>query len=261
MPHGKRPRLDDHLARSLPGSPGRVRAQKLLEQNLERLFVLQQRLYAENRRALLVVVQGMDGSGKDGVIRSVFRGLNPQGVTVTPFKQPSAEELDHDFLWRFHRVVPARGDIAIFNRSHYEDVGVVRVQKLVPKPVWSARYAHINMFEKMLAEGGVVILKFFLHVSRDEQRERLQARLDDPEKNWKFNPDDLEARARWSDYMEAYEDALERCNLESAPWFVIPADRKWYRNLVISQIMVRTLEGLKLQIPKPTMDLSKVRIV
>lgn len=217
-------------------------------------------MYAENRRSLLVVLQGMDGSGKDGVIRNVMRGLNPQGCTVTSFRAPSAEELDHDFLWRFHRVAPARGEIAIFNRSHYEDVGVVRVRKLVPRAVWSVRYDPINRFERTLAESGVVIVKFFLHISREEQRERLQARLEDPEKNWKFNPDDLEARAQWPEYMEAYEDAIEKCNTPWAPWFVIPGDRKWYRNFVISEILVRTMEDLKLRIPKPTVDLSQIKI-
>jgi PPK2 family polyphosphate:nucleotide phosphotransferase len=257
---GRNPRLDDALAHSTPGSPGRAAAERRVERNLERLFLLQNRMYAENRRSLLIVLQGMDGAGKDGVIRHVARGLNPQGCTVTPFKAPSAEELDHDFLWRFHRVVPARGDIAIFNRSHYEDVGVVRVNQLVPKAVWSKRYEAINAFEKGLAESGVVILKFFLHISRDEQKQRLKERLEDPEKSWKFNPSDLEARAKWDEYMEAYKDAIRKCNAEWAPWFVIPADRKWYRNLVVSEIVADALEKLKPAVPKPALDLSKIRI-
>jgi PPK2 family polyphosphate:nucleotide phosphotransferase len=217
-------------------------------------------MYAEDRRALLVVLQAMDAGGKDGTIRHVTAGLNPQGCRVTSFKAPSAEELDHDYLWRIHHAVPARGEFGIFNRSHYEDVLVVRVHGLVPKSVWSARYQQINAFEKLLAANDVVIVKFFLHISKEEQIERLRARLEDPTKLWKFNEQDIAERRRWDDYMAAYEDALERCSMPAAPWYIVPANKKWFRDYVVSQILLDTLSRLKMQFPKATVDPKKIRL-
>lgn len=242
------------------GSLDKKDALKELEKNAAHLAELQQTLYAENKRALLIVLQGMDTSGKDGVIRHVMHGINPQGCSVTSFKAPSTEELDHDFLWRIHKAVPAKGDIGIFNRSHYEDVLIVRVKKFVSKDVWKARYDQINQFEKTLVQNGVVILKFFLHISKDEQKKRLQARLDDPKKNWKFSPDDLKERKLWKDYMKAYEDAIECCSTEWAPWFVIPSDVKWFRNLAISEIINETLKKMDLKMPKPSKEIASKAI-
>jgi PPK2 family polyphosphate:nucleotide phosphotransferase len=220
------------------------------------LQTLQELLYAENKHKVLVVLQAMDTGGKDGTIRRVFDGVNPQGVKVASFKVPTPEELAHDFLWRVHKLVPGRGEMVIFNRSHYEDVLVVRVHGLVPEPVWKRRYDQINDFERMLAETGTAILKFFLYIDLDEQKERLQARLDDPTKHWKFNVGDLAERKLWNEYIKAYEDVLERTSTEYAPWYVVPANRKWYRDLVISTVLVETLKGLKMEYPKPKDDLS-----
>jgi len=231
-----------------------------LEKNIARMDDLQYRLYAESRRALLIVLQGMDASGKDGTVRHVMSGLNPQGCRVTSFKVPSAEEAKHDFLWRIHQAVPAHGDIGIFNRSHYEDVLVVRVHQLVPKAVWSARYNEINAFEKLLGENGVTILKFFLHISKQEQKERLEERLKDSNRNWKVGPADLKERKRWGDYVEAYEAALSRCSTSAAPWFVIPSNKKWFRNLAVSQIIVETLEQMNPKFPKAAFDISKLKV-
>jgi PPK2 family polyphosphate:nucleotide phosphotransferase len=215
-----------------------------------RLEVLQELLFAERKHRLLVILQGMDTSGKDGVIRSVFEGVNPQGVRVASFKVPTPVELDHDYLWRVHQQTPGRGEIVIFNRSHYEDVLVVRVHSLVPRKVWERRFEHMNKFEKTLADEGTTILKFFLHISPEEQRDRLLARLDDPTKRWKFNPGDLEERKLWNEYLKAYEEALSRTSTPWAPWYVVPADRKWYRDLVIATIMVETLEKLGMKYPE-----------
>jgi PPK2 family polyphosphate:nucleotide phosphotransferase len=212
--------------------------------DVERLAELQERLYAEDQRAVLVVLQAMDTGGKDGTIRHVFSGLDPTGCRVTNFKKPSEEELDHDFLWRMHRGVPRYGEIGIFNRSHYEDVLVVRVNELVPEKVWKKRYDRINAWEKDLADAGVTVVKFFLHISKDEQKERLQARLDDPAKRWKFAREDLAARAQWDDYQRAYEDVLTRCSTEHAPWHIVPANKKWYRNLVVARTLVEILEDM-----------------
>jgi PPK2 family polyphosphate:nucleotide phosphotransferase len=223
-----------------------------------RIADLQELLYAEHHRKLLIVLQGMDTSGKDGTIRHVMRGVSPQSVRVTSFKKPTELELDHDYLWRVHAAVPGAGEIGIFNRSHYEDVLVVRVHKLVPATAWKARYQQINDFERMLAENGTTILKFFLHISRDEQRERLQARIDDPTKRWKFQHGDIEERKLWDDYQKAYEDAIRKTSTDVAPWYVVPANSKWYRNWVISTIVVRTLEKMKMKYPQP--DLSGVVI-
>jgi PPK2 family polyphosphate:nucleotide phosphotransferase len=225
-----------------------------------KLDALQEMLYAEHKHALLIVLQALDGGGKDGTIRHVMSGVNPQGCKVTSFKVPTAEELGHDFLWRVHKAVPLKGDIGIFNRSHYEDALVVRVHKLVPKSVWPKRYDQINDFESMLAENGTKILKFYLHISKDEQKRRLEARLTDPTKAWKASPADFAERQYWDDYMAAYEDALSKCSAKHAPWYVIPANKKWFRNLAVSQIIVETLESMKLHCPKPQFDLSQIVI-
>ena len=224
------------------------------------LQVLQELLYAEQKHKVLIVLQAMDTGGKDGTIRRVFDGVNPQGVKVASFKVPTAEELAHDFLWRVHKVAPGAGEMVIFNRSHYEDVLVVRVHGYAPEEVWKKRYDQINDFERLLAESGTTILKFFLHIDLDEQKERLQARLDDPTKIWKFRLGDLEERKLWSQYMQAYEDALNKTSTEFAPWYVIPANRKWYRDLVISTILVDTLKGLRMEYPKPEENLDGVVI-
>jgi len=236
------------------------KAHARLEKNISRMEDLQYRLYAESRRALLIILQGMDAGGKDGTVRHVMSGLNPQGCRVTSFKVPSAEEAGHDFLWRIHKAAPAHGEIGIFNRSHYEDVLVVRVHRLVPKPVWSARYAQINAFEKLLTENGVTILKFFLHISKQEQKERLEARLEDSTRNWKISPADLKERERWNDYVKAYEAVLEKCSTSATPWFIIPSNKKWFRNLAVSQIIVETLEGMNPKFPKPAFDISKLKV-
>ena len=248
-----------------PDDTGKQRHKKDAESNLahviERLDVLQYLLYAENRRAVLVVLQAMDAGGKDGTIRQVMSGLNPQACRVTSFKQPSTEELAHDFLWRIHKAVPRKGEIGIFNRSHYEDVLVVRVHDLVPREVWSQRYDQINEFEKHLAESNITVLKFFLHISKDEQLKRFQARLQDSTKTWKFGEADITERERWDDYVQAYEDALSRCSTKHAPWYIIPANHKWFRNLAVAQIIADTLEGFDMKFPKPTIDVSKIKIV
>ncbi len=231
-----------------------------LAKNTARLDELQYLLYAEHQRALLMVLQGMDASGKDGTIRHVITGFNPQGCHVTPFKTPTPEELAHDFLWRVHRVVPEKGDVAIFSRSHYEDVVTVRVRGLVPVRVWKRRYDQINNFEHSLAENDVVIVKVFLHISKDEQKRRLQRRLDDPSRQWKIALSDFEDRKRWRDYMRAYEDALRECNTKEAPWYIVPADRKWFRNLAVSQILVDTLEALDMRFPPPAVDPKQIKL-
>jgi len=230
------------------------------DRNLERLEELQRVLYAERKHAMLVVLQAMDTAGKDGAISHVFSGVNPQGCAVTSFKVPTELEREHDFLWRVHNAVPPAGMIGIFNRSHYESVLVERVKKLVPKEVWSQRYEMINEFERMLSAGGVTILKFFLHISREEQKSRLESRLNDPSKNWKFNPGDLDDRKLWDDYQAAYEDALQRCSTKDAPWYVVPADHKWFRNWMISDTIVKTLKALKMKYPKADPSILKIKI-
>jgi PPK2 family polyphosphate:nucleotide phosphotransferase len=235
-------------------------AQKQLEANRDRMLELGYLLFAENKHALLIILQAMDAGGKDSTVRRVLTGLNPDGCRVTSFKVPSEEELDHDFLWRIHREVPRRGEIGVFNRSHYEDVLIARVRKLVPESVWSKRYEQINMFEQILAENNVAILKFFLNISKEEQKQRFQARLEMPEKHWKVRPEDFEERKHWDKYMRAYEDVLSTCSTEWAPWFVIPANKKWYRNVIVSEIIIETLESLNMQFPPPPCDISKVTI-
>jgi PPK2 family polyphosphate:nucleotide phosphotransferase len=224
----------------------------------KRIGELQELLYAENRRRLLVVLQGMDTSGKDGTVRHVMSEASPQGLRVASFKKPTAVELAHDYLWRVHAQVPASGEIVVFNRSHYEDVLVVRVHSLVPENVWRPRYDQINDFERMLSESGTTIVKFFLHISPEEQRERLQARLDDPTKRWKFQHGDLDERKRWDDYMTAYEEALTRTSTAYAPWYVVPSNRNWVRNFIVAGVLVETLEKLKMRYPQP--DLANVRV-
>jgi PPK2 family polyphosphate:nucleotide phosphotransferase len=226
----------------------------------QRLEELQELLYAEGRHKILIVLQAMDSGGKDGTIRHVFDGTNPQGVKVASFKKPTDQERAHDYLWRVHRHTPGSGEIVIFNRSHYEDVLVVRVHNLVPPEVWSRRYDHINAFEQMLVDEGTTIVKFYLHISKEEQKERLQARLDEPHKQWKFAKGDLAERQRWDEYRGAFEAALSKTSTGSAPWYVIPADRKWYRNLVVSRILVDTLEKLDMRYPEPEEDLEGIVI-
>ena len=221
------------------------------EKSQERLAELQELLYAEHEHKILIILQGMDTSGKDGTVRHVMGGFNPSGVRVVSFKKPTSVELDHDYLWRVHRQVPATGEVVVFNRSHYEDVLVVRVHNLVPEKVWSKRYDHINEFERMLADSGTTILKIFLHISKDEQRQRLEARIQDAKKRWKFQHGDIEERKLWSDYVRAYEDALEKTSTKWAPWYVIPANTKWYRNYVVGAVVCRTLEKLDMRYPEP----------
>ena len=257
---GKRTRLDRIDSDDTLGLPGKQQALRALRSNVERIAALQERLHAEDTRALLVVLQAMDAGGKDGVIRSVFSGVNPPGCKVTSFKAPTATERDHDFLWRIHHAMPGRGEIGVFNRSHYEDVLVVRVDGLAPKSVWSRRYAQINAYERYLVDNGTEILKLYLHISREEQAERLRERIADPEKRWKFSPDDLRKRAQWDDYMAAYEDAIAHCSTSWAPWYVVPGDRNWVRNLAISAIVRRKLEEMDPQLPRPEWDPSVVVI-
>ena len=230
-----------------------------IERYMKRLRELQYLLYAEDNRSLLIILQAMDAGGKDGTINHVLGNMNPQGARVYGFKVPSAEEAAHDFLWRIHHAAPQRGQVAIFNRSHYEDVLVSRVHGLVPEKVWSKRYDLINDFEKGLAENGTHILKFFLHISEDEQLRRFKQRLDDPARHWKISESDYEEREYWDDYTKAFQDALARCSTAHAPWFVIPANHKWFRNLVVSQIVVETLESLKMEFPEPTVDIREVK--
>jgi PPK2 family polyphosphate:nucleotide phosphotransferase len=226
----------------------------------DRLQDLQEVLYAEHKHKILVLLQGMDTSGKDGAIRHVFAGVNPQGVRVANFKEPTREELDHDFLWRVHKQVPAQGELVIFNRSHYEEVLIVRVHELVPPEVWEKRYDKINAFESLLAETGTTILKFFLHIDKEEQKERLQARLDNPDKHWKFRRDDLKDRKLWPEYVKAYEDILNKTSTEAAPWFIVPANHKWYRDWVIARTLVERLDRLGMKYPEPEESLDGIVI-
>ncbi len=221
-----------------------------MKQHVQQLANLHELLYAESRRALLIVLQGMDAAGKDGTIKHVMSGVNPQGCSVTSFKQPSATELAHDFLWRVHAAVPAKGFIGIFNRSHYEDVLVTRVHRLVPKSTWQSRFDQINAFEKILTDNDVCILKFFLHISSGEQEKRFKERLKDPQKNWKASPADFRERRFWDDYQTAYEALISRCSTKDAPWYVIPSDHKWFRNYCVSHVVVKTLESFDMHFPK-----------
>jgi PPK2 family polyphosphate:nucleotide phosphotransferase len=248
---GKKFRLADQD----PGDTAGITDQKVAEtqsaENTEKLAKLQQKLYADQKYAILVVLQATDAGGKDGTVKHVMSGVNPQGCSVTSFKQPTELEKEHDFLWRVHQAAPSRGKIGIFNRSHYEDVLVVRVHDLVPEKVWSKRYEQIRDFERMLHQNGTCIAKFFLHISKDEQEKRFQARLNDPDKNWKSSAADFTERKFWDQYQTAYEDALTKCSRKNAPWYVIPSNQKWFRNLAISQILVDEIEDLHLQYPAP----------
>jgi PPK2 family polyphosphate:nucleotide phosphotransferase len=246
---GKHIRLKDIDPKDTAGFDGeKGEGQDVLDDLTDRLEVLQEQFFAEHKHALLIVLQGMDTSGKDGTIRHVFDGVNPQGVRVASFKVPTPIELDHDFLWRIHHQAPAKGEITIFNRSHYEDVLVVRVHELVPEKVWQKRFGQINDFERQLTDSGTIILKFFLHISKDEQKERLLDRLKEPDKRWKFNPGDLKERDLWNDYQHAYEDAMAMTSSGWAPWYIVPADHKWFRNLVVASTLVQALEKLN---PRP----------
>ena len=248
--------------RSNEGAPGdKAETHEASEQLKTDLARLQNMLYAEHQRSLLLVLQAMDAGGKDGAIRKVFSGVNPQSCRVTSFKAPTPDELGHDFLWRISRALPARGEVGIFNRSHYEDVGVVRVKGLVSDKVIRERYEIINSFEHALAISGTTIVKVFLHISKDEQAERLRARLEHPDKNWKFRPEDLEDRARWDGFMKAYGDAISATSTDDAPWYVLPADRKWYRDWALLSILVETLEAMDPKFPDPIPDLDKYQIV
>jgi len=254
---GSKVQLTDENARD-DREPRGDAAEEQVEPLIQRLVELQVALYAESKQALLVIFQGRDASGKDGLTRKVFGPLNSQGCVVSNFKRPTEYELARDYLWRIHQHVPPKGTIGIFNRSHYEDVLVVRVHELVPKSVWSRRYDQINEFERMLADNGVTILKFFLHISREEQKERLLERIHDPLKNWKFQVGDLSERKRWDDYTEAYEDVLEKCSTPWAPWYVVPADRKTTRNLLVAQVVVDALERLKPEFPRVDPEVLKI---
>jgi PPK2 family polyphosphate:nucleotide phosphotransferase len=248
-------RLRDHDPGSTEGiekREGRAASGQLIKQ----LDVLQELLYADGRHKMLVILQGVDACGKDGTIRAVFEGVNPQGVNVASFKRPTDQELGHDYLWRIHARLPQSGEISIFNRSHYEDVLVVRVHDLVPKERWSKRYEHIRAFEQMLVDEGTTIVKFFLHVSKEEQRTRLQERIDNPTKRWKFSAADLGERKLWDEYEAAFEEMLTKTSTKDAPWYVIPADRNWYRNLVVSQVLVDTLQQLDLRYPPADEDIA-----
>ena len=255
---GKGFRLADHDPAATSGVDGKTEGRAELAELATRMEDLQRKLYADGRHKLLVVLQGMDTSGKGGAIRKAFESINPTGVHVASFKAPTEPELVHDFLWRVHPHVPGDGMISIFDRSHYEDVLIVRVRGLVPEQRWKARYGHIRDFEQMLVDEGTTIRKFFLHISKQEQAERLQARIDDPTKRWKFRVADLAERKLWDDYQHAYEEAIRQTATSDAPWIVVPADRKWHRDLVIARAIVGTLEGLDLRYPEPEEDLSGI---
>ena len=256
---GKRVQLsDDHAANTFGWE--KPEAVAALEENREKLSDLQYKLYADGRHALLVVIQAIDAGGKDGAVHDIFTAMNPQGCVVTSFKAPTAEELKHDYLWRVHQRVPARGMVGVFNRSHYEDVLIVRVEKLVQKAVWRERYEQINEFERMLTHNSVRIIKVFLQISKGEQKKRLEDRLKDPNRQWKFSPEDLVKRRQWPEYQKAFEAMLTKCNTKHAPWYLIPADRKWFRNLAVSQIVATEMGRMPLRFPEPTFDPATVRI-
>ncbi|HEX8803049.1 MAG TPA: polyphosphate kinase 2 family protein [Acidimicrobiales bacterium] len=259
--HGTGFRLGDHDPADTGGfDGGKSEAKAELAKLTDRLGELQEMLYAERTTGVLVVLQGMDTSGKGGVIRKVFEGMDPSGVRVASFKAPTEPELAHDFLWRIHPHVPGRGEVTIFDRSHYEEVLIVRVHDLVPKDRWEARYEHIRAFERMLVDEGTVVLKFLLHISSATQRERLQARLDDPTKHWKFRLGDVAEREHWDAYQDAYQDMVRQTATPEAPWYVVPADRKWFRNLVVCRTAVAALEGLDLRWPESEDDLTGVEL-
>ncbi len=244
----------DAIDTNADGGLDKDQARDALNDCRHKLSNLQELLYAQGTQALLVVFQAMDTAGKDSTIRKVFTGINPQGVNVHGFKGPSSNELAHDYLWRIHAATPQRGKIGVFNRSHYEDVLIVRVKDLAPSTVWRRRYEHINAFERMLSDEGTRVVKFYLHISKDYQKDRLQRRLDNPKKHWKFDPADLKERARWDGYMKAYEEVFMRCSTDIAPWYIVPAEKRWFRDLLVAQVLVQTLESMKPKYPKPTFD-------
>lgn len=262
---GDTPLRDKSSDKSSDGGNGgnggtKARERELTAELVDKIGVLQEMLYAQRQQKVLLVLQGMDTSGKDGAVRSLFRGISPMGLHAVPFKAPNAEELAHDYLWRVHRHVPARGEIAIFNRSHYEDVLITVVQDMIDEAECQRRYAHIRDFERMLAETGTVVVKVFLHISKDEQRERLQERLDDPDKQWKFDENDLVQRKKWDAYQRAYEAAITATDCDHAPWYVIPADSKTHRNLILATLLLEVMESLTLSFPPPVDHLSKLKI-
>jgi PPK2 family polyphosphate:nucleotide phosphotransferase len=242
------------------GFPSKEQAAPVLVKHRDRLEEMQELFWASKQKALLIVLQGMDTAGKDGTISHIFSGVNPQGCNVTAFKVPTPQELEHDFLWRVHAAVPARGMIQIFNRSHYEDVLAPRVHKAISEKVAQRRIDDINRFERTLVDNDVVILKFFLNISKQEQTRRLEARIDTPDKHWKLSPADFKEREYWNEYIQAYNDALTETSTKYAPWFAIPSDVKWYRNIAISEIIVKAMKGLKLEYPAPVMDVSKIKL-
>ncbi len=260
IPQGRKVRLREFDPAFTPPGESKRTARHEIRRLGKRMDDLQYRLFAESRRSLLICLQGLDASGKDGVIRHVLGNMNPQSCRVVGFKQPSAEEASHHFLWRIDRATPARGEVVIFNRSHYEDVLIARVHDLVPRAVWSRRYGEINRFEKLLVENGTTILKFFLHLSKEEQLKRFGQRLKDPSRRWKISEADYGERKYWESYTAAYEEALGRCSTRRAPWYVIPSDHKWFRNLAISRIIVEAMEGMDMQLPRPRVDLAAIRI-
>lgn len=240
--------------------PDKATAKEILKENRTAISDLQEKLYAENQQSLLVVFQAMDTGGKDGCIRNVFKGINPSGIRVFSFKAPTEAELSHDFLWRIHQHTPPTGHISVFNRSHYEDVLIVRVKDLVPREIWSKRYNQINTFEETLQERGTRILKFYLHISKDEQKERLESRLENDDKHWKFSKSDLAERTLWDNYQRAFESALSKCSTEAAPWFVVPANKKWFRDVVVSSTILKTLQEMNPQFPDPKESLDGITV-
>lgn len=254
---GKKHKLASFKTRESGGYKDKEEGLKAASENVQKIAPLQERLYAEAKRSLLVVLQAMDTGGKDGTIEFVFSGVDPQGCQVTSFKAPTSTELSHDYLWRVHQNCPARGMIGIFNRSHYEDVLVPHVKGWITPAHTKKRFEHINAFERMLVDEGTTILKFMLHISKDEQKERLLARQQDKNKHWKFNPSDLDARKDWDKYMDVYEELIDVCSTEHAPWYIVPADRKWYRNIVVSEIIVKALEEMNPKFPKVEIDPRK----
>ncbi|MGO9674405.1 MAG: polyphosphate kinase 2 family protein [Methylocella sp.] len=257
---GRKLKLKDFDPASTLGCDSKETAATGVQAYRQALAHQQSLLYAEKKHSLLIVLQGSDASGKDGAIRRTFACFNPQGVNVTSFKEPTAEELAHDFLWRIHRRVPAKGDVAIFNRSHYEDVLIARVRKIIDDKTAIARFARIRDFETLLVESGTVILKFFLHISKEEQLARFEKRLIDPERNWKISDADYSERPFWDDYVNAYEDALSATSTPAAPWYVIPSNRKWFSDLALSQIVADTMDDLHMRFPEPTVDLEQIRL-
>ena len=257
---GEKVKLKDFDPNYSEGYKDKKSAEKEMKNIRKQMIQLQSLLYAESKHALLIILQALDTGGKDGTIRHVMAGVDPQGCDVKSFKVPTPEESAHDFLWRAHKVTPCKGKIVIFNRSYYEDVLVVRVHDLVPKEVWKKRYEQINNFETFLTENNTVVMKFYLHISKDEQKKRLEKRLTDPSKLWKFSEGDLKERKFWDDYMDAYEDALTKCNTEDAPWYIVPSNKKWYRNLMIGQTIVDKLKSLDMKYPEPQGNFDKIVI-